>query len=97
MLNTDSTATDQPMYRDRLQQHRQSDPRFIETADSFARALDANRRQRAEFLELMFALDSDGFDVYFADNFAADSAIVFFLSDDAAKRGLSMIQPKDVQ
>jgi hypothetical protein len=75
------------------------DPRHqpLVEADSVARAIDYNRQARAAFLEATFLIDIAGFDRSFLDFYGQDRAIVLVLSDAAAKRGLSLIQPRDVQ
>lgn len=95
MLDTHSTGYS--MYRDRLRQHRQSDQRFVETADSTARARDYQRRQRAELLEMFLQADAESFDRHFLEFYDDDNAIILVLSDPAAQRGLGLITPREVQ
>ena len=81
-----------PMYRDRLAQHRQSDPMFVETADSFARAKDHQRHARAEFLIQVFrAGDEVAFDYHFRDFYAEDTSILLVLPDDVSRRALELV------
>lgn len=96
-MRINNSTTGLTMPRDPVDQYRQADTRFIESADSLARAIDYNRQQRAEFLEAMLLIDLNGFDKNFRDFYREDRAIVLVLSNAAAQRGLSLIQLREVQ
>lgn len=98
MPTTNSTTTRHAMHRDPLAQYQQADPRFVESLDSVARAQDYQRRERAKILELAMAVgDLAWFDRDFVAFYKQDRAIVIFISDAAAQRGLSLIPTLEVQ
>lgn len=68
------------------------DPLMVETPESDGRALDQNRRERAQHLDALFdAGRIPSFEQKFLQWFIEDSALILFLSEPARTHGFRLV------
>lgn len=87
-----STLLQQPSEGNGMSCRDPRDPLMLETTESDGRALEQNRRERAQHLDALFdAGRIPSFEAKFLEWYAQDNALILFLSEPARTHGFKLV------